>query len=125
MMVGSLSIVKSDSDIDRHIIPEVLVSGDEYTAICILEIEAGRIALVEPVKVLDSGNDGIRGVVRKNLHLQWKSGPIICSAIEEQLECDCLGYRTSCRGLIPRRGSMKTSTMLYCRILMVRCVGIA
>lgn len=123
-MVGNRSIVKSDPNINRHIVPEVLVSSDEYIAIGILEIEASGISLVEPVKVLDSGDDGVRGIVRKDLHLQWKPSPIICGAIEEQLKCDCLGYRTSCRGLIPRRGGMETSTLTHCRILMVHCEGI-
>jgi len=120
--VGSLSIVKNDSNIDRHVIPEVLVSSNEYVAIGILEVEPGGIALVEPVEIFDSGNDGLGGVVWEDLHLQWKSGPIICSAIEEQLERDCLGYRTSCRRLAPSRGRMQTSTLLYRKIWMVLCV---
>lgn len=96
---------QDDSNVDDHTIMKVLVSGDEGVPLRILEADpfGSSRSLVEAIKVLDGRDDGIRGVVRIDLHPHGKSSPVIGGLGEEEFEGDRLGSDGCWRRDIMRR----------------------
>ena len=95
-MVGCLRIgvvwlrmIDDDSNVDGHVIPEILVSRNENVAVFVFKAESTRSTLIEAVEVFHGSDDGIGGVVWKNLYFKWKSRSVIRCAIEQQLEGYC------------------------------------
>ena len=83
------------SNVDDHIILEVLVSCNERIPTVVLEADTVCGTFVEAVEVLNSSHNRIGGIVRKDLHPHWQSCSMIGGTIEQQLECDILRRRTN------------------------------
>ena len=86
--------VWNDSDVDSHIVLEILIPCNESIATLILETDPFGRSLVETVKVLNGGDNGVGSIVCPNLNSHRKPCSIVGTTIEEQLECDILwGWR--------------------------------
>jgi hypothetical protein len=98
-----------DSDVDDHVVAEVLVPCDEGISILILKtnpLRSGRTG-VEPIKVLDSGHNGVGSIMRVNLHTHGQARTILGGIHEQKLKCDVLGdHCLSRRHGVRRRGSV-------------------
>lgn len=58
----------------------------------------------------------------EDLYLQRKSRSKICSAIEEEFERDCLGYRSALGRFASSRCGMGSPALLHGKGLMVYCM---
>jgi hypothetical protein len=98
-----------DSDVDDHVVAEILVPCDEGVSILILKtnpLRSGRTR-VKPIKVLYSGHNGVGSVMRINLHTHGQARTILGGIHEQKLKCDVLGdHCLSRRHAIRRRGSV-------------------
>lgn len=59
----------------HHVVMEVVIACDQDVLCFILEDEPR--ALVQTIEVLDSGNDGIGSVVRRDHDSHWKTSAIL------------------------------------------------
>ena len=71
LLLPCLGVIRNDSNVDDHIVLEVLVSRNECVPTVILEANAVCGTFVEAVEVLNSSHNRIGGVVRKDLHPHW------------------------------------------------------
>jgi hypothetical protein len=65
-----VGVFVNDSNIDNHRVPKIFIPCDEGITVLILEADTlcAAGAIIETVKVLDSCNDGIGGIVWEDLH---------------------------------------------------------
>lgn len=94
LLLPCLRVIRDDSNIDDHIVLEVLISRDECVPNVVLEADAVCGTFVEAVEVLDSSHNRVGGIMWKNLYPHWQSCSMIGGTIEQQLECDVLRRRT-------------------------------
>lgn len=80
---------------DSHAVVEVVVAGYEDVLGMVLEDEARTF--VEAVEVLDGGDDGFCGIVRRDHDSHGKTSTIL-AFWEEQLEGDLLLLSSAWRG---------------------------
>ena len=71
LLLPCLGVIRNDSNVDDHIVLEVLVSRNECVPTVVLEADAVCGTFVEAVEVLNSSHNRIGGVVRKDLHPHW------------------------------------------------------
>lgn len=76
---------------------EVLVSRDEGVSTIILETDTIGTT-IETIEVLDSTNDRLCGVVRKDLNSHWETRLELRHVLDHEFKCDALwGGRALCR----------------------------
>ena len=95
LMMPCLRQIRYDSDIDDHIILEILISCDKRISTVVFKADTVSSTFVKAVEVLDSSHNRVGIIMREYLHPHWQSCPMIGGTIEQQLECDILGRRTS------------------------------
>lgn len=78
--------VLDDTNIDSHLVFEVLIERDHDFAQLVLE--ADPEAIVQTVEVLHCANDGLRAVMRVDADSQWKAGAMLGAFGKEKLEGD-------------------------------------
>lgn len=98
--IRRLRVVRYHSNMDDHVVPKVLVSGDEGVSLCILEADAFCSPFVQSVEVLDRGNNGICGIVGEYLYPHRQPCSIVGRTIEQQLERNVLGCGTRRRNVV-------------------------
>ena len=94
MCLPCLRIVRDDTNIYNHVVLEIVITRDKSIAALVLETHAFGGSFVETVEVLDSGNDGVGGIMWEYLHPHGQSSPMIVSAVEQEFECHILGCRS-------------------------------
>ena len=94
LLLPCLGVIRNDSNVDYHIVMEVLVSRNECVPTVVLEADAVCGTFVEAVEIFNSSHNRLGGIVRKDLHPHWQSCSMIGGTIEQQLECDVLRRRT-------------------------------
>lgn len=107
-LLPCLRVIRNDSNVDDHIILEVLISRNECVPMVILETDAVCGTFVKPVEILDSGHNRVGGIMGKDLHPHWQSCSMIGGTIEQQFECDVL-----------RRGTGRGNTVACWSIVAV------
>ena len=82
-------LILDNTNINVHLIVEVLVSSNEGIAIAVLETYTSA-ALIEAVKVLHSSDDGVCSIVWKYVYTHWEARTILGVVGHQKLESDML-----------------------------------
>jgi hypothetical protein len=88
-----------DPHVYNHVVPEILVAGDEGIALLIFKTDASgtRGTRIEAIEILHSCDYGVSGIVGEYLHTHRQARSILGGLREEELECDALGGRAGRR----------------------------
>lgn len=97
MMLPCLGVVRNDSHVDNHVIAKVLIPCDKSVASIVFKADPLGGAFVKTIEVLDSGDNGIRRIMRKDLYSHRQSCSTASASIEQQLESDVLWGRCGWR----------------------------
>lgn len=84
-------ILCSDSNIDNHVMGEILVPRNQGGALVVLEDNTP--ALIQAIEVLDGCDDGVGCVVREDVDPHRQAGSVMGGLWKKQLETDMLGLR--------------------------------
>ena len=82
---------RNHTDIDGHVISQVLIARNKGSAIFILETDPTGNAVIYAIEILDRSYNGVRGVVGEDLNSHWNARSHLRVFIEEQLERDVFG----------------------------------
>ena len=82
LLLPCLRVIRNNSNIDDHVVLEVLISRNECVPTVVLEADAVCGTFVKAVEVLDSSHNGVGGIVREDLHPHWQSCSMVGGAIE-------------------------------------------
>lgn len=87
----------SDTNIDNRVVTEVLVPTDDGITLIVLEADAraGCGGGIQAVEVLDSGDDGLSGVMRVDLNPHGYPRSVLVGVFDE-LELDGAGDGRLC-----------------------------
>ena len=99
-MIGFRVLIGDDTNVDSHVIPQVLVPGDQSDSVFVFEADSTGGRFVYAVEILDRGDDGIGCIVRKDLDPHRDSSLGLGGIIQEQLKRHMLGRWRRRRGLV-------------------------
>lgn len=101
----AVGVNRNHAHVDGHIVSQVLISGNECIPIFILEADAASSTIVDTVEVFHGGHNGVRRIMRVDLHSHWYPCSDFGVLIQQELEGDVLGDggagRLLVRGRIP------------------------
>lgn len=83
-------VVRYDSYIDDHVVPEIFISRNKSVALLILEANAPGSSLVKTVEIFDRSHDRVCGIMREYLNSHWQPSTIVGRLFEDEFECDML-----------------------------------
>lgn len=92
-------------NVDRHVISQILIPGDESDAILILKANTAGLLVVDPIEVLNGCHDGVGSVMWIDLHSHGYPCSNLGLFIKKQLKGDV--FRYGCRlDLLCRSGDI-------------------
>lgn len=84
---------RNDTNIDGHIISQVLIARNKGCASFIFETNTTGSPIIYTIEVLDRSHNRVRRVMGKDLNSHWNARSYFWVFIKEQLERDVFGLK--------------------------------
>jgi hypothetical protein len=89
-----------DTNIDCHVVPQVFIPSDEGVSAVVFEAHTTGGSLIDTIKILDGGHDGIGGIMREDLDSHRDSRTNLGVLIQQQLKGNVLWRGTAGRWVL-------------------------